>query len=386
MSNNGITNFDPGKILTSEIAANSHPGSQDSRSEAKSQSTETQSGRRKSESNSQPQSSERVPQFPAVIDSTLLSTFSSCPLKSYRSSFINLTSNRKSIHLHAGACFAKGIECVRRYYWEEKYTAKVALEVAYEDFCREWGPDGDELVPSGGSGANKTFDRVWGAVEDYFREYPIHSDPIRPYRFDNGRSGIEFTFAIPIDGFDHPDTGDPLMFSGRADLLGYYNGMLALVDEKTASALGSSWADQWTMRGQFFGYVWAARKSGLDVKATVIRGISILKTKYGHVEVPKLNYPQFMLDRWEQNMRYKVTQMLNLYRTTKVGYEHHGHSVENFWPMSFGEACNSYGQCQYTDLCTSEKPSRWYSDFGHERWNPIAELEAKAKLEEQANA
>ena len=75
---------------------------------------------------------------------------------------------------------------------------------------------------------------MWQAVEFYFEEYPLDGDSIKPYKFEDGRTGIEFTFGIPIP-INHPDSGDPIVLAGRFDLLGYYNDLLAVVDEKTTA-------------------------------------------------------------------------------------------------------------------------------------------------------
>ena len=312
-------------------------------------------------------STERVLSFPEVVDSTLLSDFSACPLKAFRRSFLCLSSKEPSIHLHAGGCFAHALEVVRRGVWENGMDFNEALADAYVSFMERWG---EVEAPDFGSGANKTFERTWGAVESYFSEYPMHADPIRPYEFGEGKTGIEFKFGIPLD-IEHPDTGNPIIFGGRADLLGYHNNLIAIIDEKTTSALGDSWIKQWNLRGQFFGYVWAARKSGIDVKASVVRGISILKTKYGHLQVVKSSYPDFMLDRWERNMKWKILQMKGLYQATK---ENPNMQAEDIWMMNFADSCNSYGGCSFVDLCTSKDPSDWYGDFGNSRWNPLEEV------------
>ena len=53
---------------------------------------------------------------------------------------------------------------------------------------------------------------------------------------------------------------------------------------KRQRQLGDSWARQWELRGQFTGYCWAAREAGIDVNGVLVRGVSILKTKYGSAQ------------------------------------------------------------------------------------------------------
>lgn len=234
------------------------------------------------------------------------------------------------------------------------------LEEGFLTFTRLWGDY--EPPPTVG----KTFERTWAAVEEYFKQYPLTSDPIRPYSTDFTQ-GVEFKFGIPLP-FTHPDTGDPLLFGGRADLLGYYRDIPAIVDEKTTGALGASWADQWKMRGQFHGYVWAAREIGIPVKVVVIRGVAILKTKITTMEVIKMDFPEHMLNRWKRNMLSKIQNFINMYEYLR---DNPDKTPEDILPMSFSDACISFGGCSFVDLCLSPDPSRWYGDFGVRNWNPL---------------
>ena len=314
------------------------------------------------------------PSFPAVIDSTILSAFTDCPLKAYREYFLKLGSKYPSIHLHAGGAFARAVEVIRRSRWEEELAINECMQAGFAAFTIYWG---EFEAPDVGSGANKTYERMWEAVEEYFDEYPLDTDPIRPYIFPDGKNGIEFTFGIPLP-LNHPDTGDPIVFGGRADLLGYYNNAMAIVDEKTTSQLGASWVDQWKMRSQFHGYIWAAQLSGIEVSTALVRGISILKTKFGHAQVV-LTFSDFMLERWYQAMYNKVAQMIDLYQLTKDNPEI---PPESIWTMSFGTACSNYGGCMFTDLCTSEDPTIWYGDYAIRNWNPLEKNPVAAIVED----
>ena len=130
------------------------------------------------------------------------------------------------------------------------------------------------------------------------------------------------------------------------------------------------------MRGQFFGYVWAAQQMGFPVNMTIVRGIAILKTKYNTLEVYNTQYPQYMLDRWEYNMKQKVKLFVSMYKAFEEQLRHNpGITPEEFWPMSFGEACNSHGgpslPCAYRHLCILPNPALWYDTYGDREWNPL---------------
>ena len=207
------------------------------------------------------------------MDSTILGAFTDCPLKAYREYCLKLGSPTPSIHFHAGGAFARAIEVVRRCRWEQELSFEESLDAAFIEFTNYWG---DFEAPDHGTGANKTYERMWQAVEFYFEQYPLDTDPIRPYIFEDGKTGVEFTFGVPLP-INHPDTGNPIIFGGRTDLLGYYRDVPCIIDEKTTSSLGQSWTDKWTMRGQFIGYTWAASQSGIHAGMALVRGVSILK-------------------------------------------------------------------------------------------------------------
>lgn len=307
--------------------------------------------------------SHRTPSFPKVIDSTILAAFTACPLKAYREYFLNLSSPKISIHLHAGGAFAKAVEVIRRSRWEQDLSLKECMQAGFDAFEEKWG---DYQTPEFGSGKNKTFTRMFQAVEFYFEQYPLDTDPIRPYIFPDGKSGVEFSFGVPIE-LRHPDTGDPIIFAGRTDLLGYYNKLCAIIDEKTTTQLGDNWINSWKMRGQFFGYVWAARQFDVPVTAAVIRGVAILKTKFSKLQVIETGYSDFMVERWHRNMLNRIRFMILLYEQQKK----FDMPPEEVWPMNFGDACASYGGCSQRDLCTSPDPTIWYGDFGARNWNPL---------------
>ena len=300
-----------------------------------------------------------------MIDSTILSAFTDCPLKAFREYCLQLGPLTPSIHLHAGGAFARAIEIIRRAWWEKELNKDHCLDEGFKAFTEYWG---DFEAPEYGSGSKKTYERMWDAVLYYFNEYPLDTDPIKPYEFPDGQRAIEFTFGIPLP-ISHPETGDPLIFGGRSDMIGTYNNMLAIIDEKTASALGDSWVKKWKMRGQFFGYVWAAREMGIPVSTAIIRGVSILKTKFNNIQVVETGYSDFMINRWYWHMLWKVEQFVEYFRDYKSS---NVRTPEEVFPMAFGEACTNYGGCMFVDLCTSKEPTRWYDSYGTRRWNPLS--------------
>ena len=138
----------------------------------------------------------------------------------------------------------------------------------------------------------------------FFENYGWANDTVQPMVRPDGTPAIEFSFANPIEGTKHPVTGLPLIYCGRADWIGVHQetGLIYAVDEKTTSQLGSTWPQQWKHRGQLTGYVWAGRESGIDMAGALIRGISILKTKFGHAESLQLRSAHY-IERWLEQLR-----------------------------------------------------------------------------------
>jgi hypothetical protein len=262
-----------------------------------------------------------------------------------------------SVHLHAGAAYASGLEAARRAYYEENLPRDVAeagglatLLQAYGDF--ECPPD-----------SAKSAERTAGALEFYYSQYPLDSDTAKPIRLPSGKSGIEFSFAEPLD-VTHPQTGNPILYVGRMDMVvDYANGIFGL-DDKTTSQLGASWSKQWDLRGQFTGYCWGAGRAGIPLQGFLIRGISILKTKYETQQA--LTYrPPWMIERWYENV-------CKLIKLLKIEWSN------GQWAYDESESCNAYGGCPFRQPCLSADPQPWIeASFTRRVWNPLTRSEAE---------
>lgn len=298
------------------------------------------------------------PPFPAVIDSSLIAAFRSCPRKAYLDFFEHWKPRTPSVHLHAGAAFAKGLEIARTSFFhggrpeaESVAAGGKALIEAYGSF--ECPPD-----------SAKSLERTLGAYEYYFSVYPLSEDRAVPSTFGDGRRGIEFSFAEPLP-ITHPETGDPLIYVGRLDQIVDYNGARFGEDDKTTSQLGASWPKQWDLRSQFTGYCWGAQRAGHPLSGFIVRGISILKSKYETMQA--ITYrPQWMIDEWyEQVVERDIPLMLQMWESGK-------------WGAALDHACAEYGGCGFKQVCLAEPTSRiqWLgTSFERRRWDPVTRTE-----------
>lgn len=314
--------------------------------------------------------------FPEVIDSTILAVFDSCSQKFFHEHILCLASSVISPDLHAGGAFAKGIEGARRAFWFEGLSSSAAVEKGWSDLLLQYG-DYEPPPKHDGTDHPKDFINTSSAYFDYFRNYPLDSDPIKPYIMAGDRPAIEFTFAIPLP-IQHPITGNPLLYGGRLDMIGYYNNVIAIIDEKTTGQLGAGWESKWRMRGQFLGYSWAAREHGIAAKTAIIRGVAIQKTQVSHLQAI-VTIEEWRVADWYQSMLSKVQEMVDRFNAWRVRMES-GVSAELAnrtpyfflpWRKSYAEACEAYGGCLFRDLCTSQDPTIWYSSYRRRIWNPL---------------
>lgn len=297
------------------------------------------------------------PPFPAAVDSSMLKTAKGCLRKVELEYFNHWKPRYPSVHLHAGGAFAHGLERSRRAFYEEGKSPESALGEGVAALLEFYG---DFQCPNH---IAKTPSRMLGALEFYFANYPLETDMIKPYEWSPGKHAIEFSFATPLPVM-HPESGEPLIYSGRSDMIGRMAGGLFIEDDKTASALGASWQNQWDMRSQFTGYCWSAKQASLPVDGVLVRGISILKTKYETAQV--ITYRrQWEIDRW-------LSETCRLLERMKTAW------LEGQFDYNLDEECNAYGGCLFRRVCMSQDPQPWLEQYYEQRvWNPLTHTETK---------
>lgn len=322
------------------------------------------------------------PMFPHTIDSTMLAAFRSCPQKMFRQYVQHWKPTNESVHLVAGGAFAKGLEVARRAFFEGMASVPTVTYPPEADFKRKvvWEDQpcpmhDNTLATSLGMAAciaaygdfecppesAKSLERTAGALEFYFDRYPLGEDGMLPIQLPDGRSGIEFSFANPLD-IVHPVSGDPILYTGRADLICHFADGLWILDDKTTSSLGASWANQWELRSQFTGYCWSARQQGLQPAGCLVRGVSILKTKYDTQQVMTYR-TDYEIDRWYQQTLRDIERMMQCWES-------------GWWDYALDTACTEYGGCSLTRICKSQSPDDYLPMYFHQRvWDPLARKE-----------
>lgn len=293
-------------------------------------------------------STERVP-FPEVVDNSILSTARKCYRRAELTYFDDWAPREPSVHLHAGAAFARGLEIVRLSYYRDGLSESSSIEAGLRALLAAYGT----FEPPPGSA--KTAERMAGALVYYFDQWPLKDADIVPLALPGGPS-VEFNFVLPLE-IDHPTSGQPILYSGRFDMLASRNGMLYVEDDKTTSSLGVTWAKQWELSSQMTGYVWGGRKFGHEIEGAIIRGVSILKTKYDSAEAITFR-PTWMIDRWYRQIHRTLAELIECWRG-------------GYFDFNLDAACTVYGGCPFIDVCTSADPTPWLeSQFVKHHYDP----------------
>lgn len=296
------------------------------------------------------------PPFPTLIDSTIRKDIDACGMLANWAHVQHLRPKGRNVHLVFGSCYAKGLEIFRKSFYGEGLEFKECLAKSAKAVILEWG---DFVPPESGSGSQKTLDACLDALLSYFIEWPPDTDAVKPHMID-GKPSVEWSFALPIPGLLHPETGEPILYAGRFDMLAQYGGGSALFveDDKTATSLGSHWQNQWKLASQMTGYVWAAKEYGFNIQGVIIRGAAILKRNITFAMTIEQR-PQWMLDRWLIQLKRDVRKFILMWETNEYDY-------------SIDTACSNYGGCKYLTLCTSEDPKPWIGQYYEEHhWDPL---------------
>jgi len=296
-------------------------------------------------------------QFPELLDASLLASFKSCPELCRKVYFEHFKSKEPSVHLHAGGAFAAGVERTRTAFYVEGKDSETSIAEGVGCLLEFYG---DFPCPADSA---KSAERMAGAFEFYWTNYPLSLEDGDPVVLEGGKRAIEVSFAEPLP-ITHPETNDPLIYCGRLDAILNYGGGRYITDEKTTTQLGASWSRQWDLRSQFTGYAWGARQIGIKVDGAIVRGVSILKTKYDTQQA--ISYrPDWMIDRWYAELQMWVAQMVACYKS-------------GIWVHNFDHACAEYGGCQFREACSSQDEAPWLETYFERRaWNPLLRTEIK---------
>lgn len=296
--------------------------------------------------------------FPTILDSSILATAKACKRKFLMEYIEHWKPIGTSVHLHAGGAFAHGLEAARHAFYVEKKPAEEAHALGMGALLTGYG---DFECPEDSA---KSATRMAGALGFYLDHYPLGADGATPIVLPSGRHGIEFSFAEPLP-IAHPETGEPLIYCGRMDMLANFAEGLFVEDDKTTSSLGSTWSRQWSLRSQFTGYCWGAWKAAnVKPQGVLVRGVSILKTKYETQQA--ITYrPDWMIDEWFSETCDLIEELIRDWK-------------RSVFRKTSDSACTDYGGCAFRQVCESQNPQPWLDTYyERKQWNPLTREETK---------
>lgn len=272
--------------------------------------------------------------FPATISPSKLKDFKQCSKLFEYKYVIKRLAVGKAVDLVAGGAFAKGLEVARRQFFEHGRSHDDAIAIGLGYLMAAYGNQEDIS-----DWEKKPFLRVASAYEAYFERFDMRADPVRPHLFE-GKYGIEFNFAIPLD-VKHPETGDPIILRGRADMIGELGKGLYIVDEKSTLYLGDKWSSKWDLDGQFACYSWAAQQWGFDVRGAIIRGIAFRKAGNADFAEAIIPIEPWKVERWYEQTIRDIERAIQAWKEGYFGY-------------ALGYPCE---RCEYQDICRIGKES-----------------------------
>jgi hypothetical protein len=285
-------------------------------------------------------------------------SWSACQTK-FRNSYLHKkAAHSESVHLVFGGAYASGLEAMRRSFYGEGVTLLQARERGQKALLHHWLATG---FPASPENTPKTLANCVKAFDSYLDYFNPSTDYIRPMVYgDSCEPAVEFTFALPIPGVYHPQTNEPLLYSGRFDMLAQANAgdALFVVDDKTAGQLGKSLTNSMRLKAQFTGYVWACQQYGYPVTGVIIRATQALKTKIEHAELVEQR-PSFMVERWLGQLQSDARGMIEAWQNWTFSH-------------SFDEACGSYGGCEFQDCCTAfNEEEVLLAMYKNRDWDPL---------------
>ena len=297
-----------------------------------------------------------------LIDNSSLEHFTTCPRQAYYAVVRRLKSSGERWPLTFGGIIHKVLEARYRsatsLHAQTDDVTNVMLATAEREFTRVTPPEDDYRNYS----CAVSFIRIYGET------YPFEQFEIA--KTANGVPLIEVPFAIPLGEIDHEGKIVKVVWTGRIDLcyISANGGGLYVMDHKTTSIMGPSFASQFEISHQLYGYAWATEQlTGAKVTAVVINGLGVRRpTKTGKAfEFVRSVIPvsRSLLDEWKLDTMHIVSDFLE---NCRRGYapKHTVWCVGKFGECPFKKVCSLDGNDQREVMLSS-------GEFVHNDWSPL---------------
>lgn len=289
-----------------------------------------------------------------IVDSTKLQAFLSCPRAYFYEYALGWRSDRPSNHLIFGRAWHKALEYLYKNGLKVENLGP-AFEVFLEDYRRDLPEETDALF------GGKTPQAVLQALPEYLAAYASDAYDMR---------------VLATEVYDQVLFAESQPLAVKLDLI-YMNPKdeVCVMEHKTGSMSGQTWARQWALSIQVGAYVHACNLAyGQNTTPLTVSGSFFLKTKRNFERVACLR-SEAAQRNWASIVSSTLASMEEQFELLSECRD--SDPILYAFPMR-PVACNSYSGCQFHDLCTCvANPLRLGPTppigFVEYWWNPLQE-------------
>ena len=298
--------------------------------------------------------------YKVSINSSSLDLVSTCLRKAHYSLNLGLQKPEESTALAFGSSVHKALEL-----WYQLPVAQRALPKAYEEQAElyAFGQDLDKPAEHPALECLRQFvlcrhttlaslpetDRRSLAsgiriLKAYFKHYA--EDGFVVALDDEGKPLVERTIAAHLSTVEFNGLPVDIEYFGTVDVIlkNQHTGFLMVADHKTTTALGAEFYNRCKPNPQYTGYVWLARKLGINTSMFMINGIQTAKTK--------TEFARQVTERTEDDFE----ELKSSVERAVVQWLWSAHVLEaqglvKAYPMTSPNPCSMYGGCQFRTVC-----------------------------------
>lgn len=327
------------------------------------------------------------------IDNSALEMFNTCNRKSFHYLVRGRESTGVSAALTFGGAFHSALE--QRYkrglrFVDDNTTTTIGDKEVRLSALQDAFIDRYMLGIKLHEDEHRTPDRCKNVVRAYNERYAQE-----PFEFIevNGKPLCEVGFAVPLCRVPVQrtmrgwQTDEPtheiyindilVVWTGRIDLPVLWDGVPTIIDHKTTSMLGTTFADQFRLSPQMLGYCWAANNipeltrliGGKRFQSLCVNAACIRKPTRTGVPTEFVRnryfYDDSLMDEWLLDTNCLVTEFIMNF-------------VEGYFPKKANWCIGKYGACQYLDVCSMPVGNQRRVMLNSDRyrdvtWNPLDE-------------
>lgn len=265
--------------------------------------------------------------------------------------------------------FGKAVHSVLEKYYKAGATRAV-IEHLVDDFIKE------EVASSaveldGCFDTKRNTNSLQTLLHGYFQETKIYGEYLQPITLADGTLAVECSFSIPLGEIIIEGLGPiTVLWEGRIDLIArdLRDGTICIVDHKTCSMLGDTFAKQFERSTQFSGYLFAARYLTRELPSFPALN-SVLINAICQKKVNEYKHFRFSRPEWDESeFRTEVLARLQSYFSLP--------STTGAFTSCRSSCTTKFGTCTFFQVCEFAPAQRvpYLLDSGafmKSEWSPL---------------